>query len=308
MLKCGVKQICSYYMHLKKRSHRSKTSNNYRCFLSLTNLEALTVDDLGSRFVVLVLGDPHLLECGQGRKDRASNPDTVLTLRWGDDFNLNGRGSKGGDFLVQTLVDVGEHRGATGQDGVGVEITTNIYITLLDGVVSELVDTLGFLTDEGRLEQWFTRSESFGTNGDDLTVRELVALFDVLAGLGGGELSIEIFSGIRQLFLDVTDNFPLGRGGEGVTTLSEDLHHVVREVTASKIETKDRVRKGITFVDWHSVGDTITGVHNNTSGTARSVQGQHSLNGDVHGRGRESLEHDLGHLFPVGLGVEGSLS
>merc|ERR1712154_390689 len=29
------------------------------------------------------------------------------------------------------------------------------------------------------------------------------------------------------------------------------------------------------------------------------------LDGDVHGRGVEGLEHDLGHLLPVGLGVEG---
>merc|ERR1719492_651081 len=308
MLKCGVKQICSYYMHLKKRSHRSKTSNNYRCFLSLTNLEALTVDDLGSRFVILVLGDPHLLECGQGRKDGASNPNTVFALRWSDDFNLNGRGSKGGDFLVQTFVNVGEHRGATGKDGVGVEVTTDIHVALLDGVVGELVDTLGFLADEGRLEQRFASSESLGADGDHLTVGELVALFDVLTGLGGGELCIKIFGGIGKLFLDVTYNFPLGGGGERVTTLSKNFHHVVREVTAGKIQTEDGVGKGITFVDWHGVGDTITGVHDNTGGTARGVQGQHGLNGDVHGRGGESLEHDLGHLFPVGLGVERGLS
>ena len=31
------------------------------------------------------------------------------------------------------------------------------------------------------------------------------------------------------------------------------------------------------------------------------------MDGDVYGRGVECLEHDLCHLFPVGLGVEGSL-
>jgi hypothetical protein len=30
------------------------------------------------------------------------------------------------------------------------------------------------------------------------------------------------------------------------------------------------------------------------------------LDGDVHGGDVESLEHDLGHLLSVGLGVEGS--
>ena len=32
------------------------------------------------------------------------------------------------------------------------------------------------------------------------------------------------------------------------------------------------------------------------------------LNGDIHGGGAEGLKHDLGHLLPVGLGVEGRLS
>ena len=32
-------------------------------------------------FVILLLGDPHLLECGEGSKNRSSNPDRVLALR-----------------------------------------------------------------------------------------------------------------------------------------------------------------------------------------------------------------------------------
>merc|ERR1712098_879684 len=54
--------------------------------------------------------------------------------------------------------------------------------------------------------------------------------------------------------------------------------------------------------------DTITRVHDNTSGTARGVKGEDSLDGDIHGGHVEGLEHDLGHLLTVSLGVEGSLS
>merc|ERR1712180_530506 len=56
------------------------------------------------------------------------------------------------------------------------------------------------------------------------------------------------------------------------------------------------------------MGDTITGVHDDASGTAGGVEGEHGLDGNVHGGHVEGLEHDLGHLLPVGLGVEGSLS
>ena len=38
-------------------------------------LEALPVDDGGTRLIVLLLGDPHLLEGGEGSQDGASDPD-----------------------------------------------------------------------------------------------------------------------------------------------------------------------------------------------------------------------------------------
>jgi len=63
-----------------------------------------------------------------------------------------------------------------------------------------------------------------------------------------------------------------------------------------------------TFVDGYGVRDTITRVEDDTSGTTRGIQGEHSLDGDVHGWGIEGLEHDLGHLLSVGLWVQGGLS
>merc|ERR1711892_1472249 len=66
--------------------------------------------------------------------------------------------------------------------------------------------------------------------------------------------------------------------------------------------------KGITFIDWDSVGDTISGIHDDTSGTAGSIKREDSLDGNIHSGHVEGLEHDLGHLLTVSLGVEGSLS
>ena len=59
--------------------------------------------------------------------------------------------------------------------------------------------------------------------------------------------------------------------------------------------------KGVTFVDWDSVGYTITTVKYNTGSTTRSVQGQDGLDGDVHRGCVEGFKHDLGHLFSVSL-------
>ena len=54
--------------------------------------------------------------------------------------------------------------------------------------------------------------------------------------------------------------------------------------------------------------DTITRVHDNTSGTAGGIKREDSLDVDIHGGGVEGLKHNLSHLFPVSLGVEGSFS
>merc|ERR1711953_1526960 len=61
---------------------------------------------------------------------------------------------------------------------------------------------------------------------------------------------------IAELFLDIPDNFPLSSGGERVASLSQDLHQVVSEVTASQVQPEDGMGKSITFIDGDGVGDT----------------------------------------------------
>merc|ERR1712027_171097 len=170
------------------------------------------------------------------------------------------------------------------------------------------MDTAGLHAQEGRLEEGLRGTEPLIANGDDLAVGKLVGLLQGGGGSSGGHLLLKVKSNIAQLFLDVTDNLPLGGGGEGVATLGEDLHQVVGELTASQVKTDNGVGESVTLVDGDTVGDTVTRVHDNTGGTSGGVQGEDSLDGDVHGGHVEGLEHDLGHLLTVGLGVEGSLS
>ena len=165
-----------------------------------------------------------------------------------------------------------------------------------------------FHAQERGLEQWLWASESLVIDGHHLTIWKLVALLQAGALGSGLHLLLKVQGDVAQLLLDVTDDFTLSGGGEGVATLSQDLHQVVSQVTTTKVLTKDGVGKGTTLVDGDYVGDTITRVYHNTSGTARGVQGQNSLARDVHSWGVEGLEHDLGHLFPVGLQVEGRLA
>merc|ERR1712076_340297 len=122
-------------------------------------LEALAVDDGGAALVVLLLGDPHLLEGGEGSQDGASDPDGVLPPGGSDDLDLDGGGSQGGDLLLHTVSNTGVHGGASGDDGVGVQVLPDVNIALHDGVVGGLMYTAGFHSQEGWLEEGFWGTE-----------------------------------------------------------------------------------------------------------------------------------------------------
>merc|ERR1719154_276030 len=107
-------------------------------------LEALAVDDGWATLIGLLLGDPHLLEGGGGSKDGASDPDGVLPLWWSNDLDLDGGWGKSGDFLLHTVSNTRVHGGASGHDSVGVQVLTDVNITLHDGVVGGLMDATGF--------------------------------------------------------------------------------------------------------------------------------------------------------------------
>ena len=276
--------------------------------MQVSSLEALAVDDGWAGLIVLLLGDPHLLEGGERSQDGASDPYRVFPLGRSDDLDLHGGRGQGSDLLLHSVGDARVHGAASREHSVGIEVLTDVHVALHDGVVGGLVDTSRLHSQEAGLEEGLGAPEPLVSNGDHLAVRELVALLEAGAGGSSAHLLLEVQSDVAELLLDVTDDLALGSGGEGVPTLGEDLHEVVGQVTAGQVQTEDGVGKSISLIDGHGVGDTITRVEHDTGGTSRGVQGQHGLDGHVHGWGVEGLEHDLGHLFTVGLGVEGSLS
>src|SRR3989338_8358095 len=139
-------------------------------------LEALAMDDGRSRLVVLLLGDPHLLEGGERGQDGTSDPDRVLALWRSNDLD-RGR-SEGSELLLHAVSNTGEHGSTTGEDDVSVEILTDIDITLHDGVVGGLVDTSGLHTEERGLEEGLRATETLVSDGDHLTVGKLVGLLE----------------------------------------------------------------------------------------------------------------------------------
>merc|ERR1740131_447965 len=196
------------------------------------DLEALAVDNGWAALVVLLLGDPHLLEGGQRSQDGASDPDRVLPLGGSDDLDLDGGGGKGGDLLLHTVSNTGVHGGASRHNGVGVQVLPDVNIALHDGVVGGLMESAGLHSEEGRLEESLRAPEPLVANGDDLTVGQFIGLLQGGGGSSSGHLLLKVEGDIAELLLDVTDNLALSSGGERVATLSEDLHEVVGELTA----------------------------------------------------------------------------
>merc|ERR1711994_1014591 len=111
------------------------------------------------------------------------------------------------------------------------------------------MDTAGLHSKGGRLEEGLGGTEPLVANGDDLAVGKLIGLLEGGGGSSGGHLLLAVKGDIAQLLLDVPDNLPLSSGGEGVATLSEDLHQVVGQLAASQVEPEDGVGEGITFID-----------------------------------------------------------
>jgi len=91
-------------------------------------LEALSVDNRWSRLIVLLLGDPHLLEGRERSQDRSSDPDRVFSLRGSNDLNLHCGWGEGSQFLLHAISDTREHGGSSRKDDVSVEILSDINL------------------------------------------------------------------------------------------------------------------------------------------------------------------------------------
>ena len=69
--------MCVFETNITLAADKYETDLKQRILATTKKLEALPVDDGRAGLVVLLLGNPHLLEGGQGGQDGASDPDRV---------------------------------------------------------------------------------------------------------------------------------------------------------------------------------------------------------------------------------------
>ena len=77
------------------------------------SLETLSVNDRRTRFVVFLLGNPHLLESRERGQDGTTDPDRVLSLWGSNNLDLHGRRSKSSDLLLHTVSNTRIHGSTT---------------------------------------------------------------------------------------------------------------------------------------------------------------------------------------------------
>merc|ERR1711904_160567 len=145
-----------------------------------------------ARFIILLLGNPHLLECTQRRKDGTSNPHRVLPLRWCHHLDLHCGWSKCCQLFCHALSNALEHGGTSGKNDVCIKVFANIHIALHDGLECGVMDTTGLFPNEAWLEENFRAAEALIANCDDVAIWKFVGLLLVRALAGGFHLAIKV--------------------------------------------------------------------------------------------------------------------
>ena len=130
--------------------------------------------NIRATLIVLIFGNPHLLEGAEGGQDRASNPHAVLPL-WGrHHLDLDGGGSQHCELLGHALTDAREHGGASGQHNVGEQVPSDVQVALHDGLEGGVVDAACLLAHKAWLEEDLRATEALRAQRDDVAVGQLV--------------------------------------------------------------------------------------------------------------------------------------
>jgi len=143
-----------------------------------------------------------------------------------------------------------------------------------------------------RIKHSFWASELLVTNGDDVSVWEFELDIFVTRFFEFFHFSIEIKSNVALIFFNSSNNFEFSRTLESLTGLHQDFGKVSCKISTSEVVSHDSMWKRITFIDWDSVGNSITRINDHTSSSTGGVEGKDSLDRDIELWDTESLEED----------------
>jgi len=270
------------------------------------------VNNLGTVLLVLVFGDPLRGEGLEGALDGTTSPYGVVSVGRGNDLDISSFWAESSALFLESVWKTLVKSGTTGKDDVTVKIGSDIEIAVGDGFRGKLMHTHGFVTflNESWLEESFWGHESWGVDRDSLTIWKLVVLGELGAGTGFSFVGLDIEGDKSGLFLNGSDNLvPCGFTTLLLNTIGgKEVNEVIGNGSTSDEVLVNGVWNGETFIDWDSVGNTISRINDATGSSTVGVKGKDGLDGNVHTSNLESLEHELGHLLSVGFWVHWGLS
>ena len=103
---------------------------------------ALSVDNGGTMFLVVIGGDPGGSEGAEGGEGGGTLPDGELTVGGGDDLDLGTSWGEANDLILQSVGETLVHGGTTGEDEVLAELLSDVDVGGLDGLPGEGMDGL----------------------------------------------------------------------------------------------------------------------------------------------------------------------
>jgi hypothetical protein len=150
-----------------------------------------------------------------------------------------------------------------------------------------------FFTDlSKRIKHSFWASELLITDGNDVSVWEFKLDIFVTRFFEFFHFFIEIKSNVAFFFFDSSNNLEFSRTLESLTGFHQDFGKMRSKISTSEVVSHNSMWKRITFIDWDSVGNSITRINDHTSGSSGGVEGKNSLDRDIELWDTESLEED----------------
>ncbi len=135
------------------------------------------MNNVGTVLIIVLLAHPHVGEGGKRAQNSSASPDSELPVRAGNNTDIDGLWCLILNFFAKSLAHTFKHGGAARKDDVLVEFPAHVNVALLDGVVGQRLDGVVVPTVHlKRLEQVLRTPESLGSNGDYLSVRQLIIL------------------------------------------------------------------------------------------------------------------------------------
>lgn len=90
------------------------------------------MDDLSTSIIVIFLGDPVTREGGEGAESSGTRPNRVVSVWGSNDLGHTSLGGLQFNFIVKSGINAFIKGGTTRKDNVGVKVSSNINITVID--------------------------------------------------------------------------------------------------------------------------------------------------------------------------------